>query len=67
MSVVDDLKAAIADLTTQVNDNNAEIERLLTKIAGSAPEADLAAATASIRELTASSKTEVDKAKAAAP
>lgn len=66
MAAIDDLKSAIADLATQINDNNAEIEALLTKItATGASEADIAAATQSIRDLIASNKAEVDKAKAA--
>lgn len=68
MAAVDDLKAAIADLTTELADNNAEIEKLLTKItATGTSDADVAAAVASIRGLLADNKTEVDKAKAAAP
>ncbi len=66
MSAADDLKAAIADLATELADNNAEIEALLAKItAPGTSDADVAAAVASIRGLIADNKTEVDKAKAA--
>lgn len=68
MAAVDDLKSAIADLATELADNNAEIEALLTKITTpGTSDADVAAAVASIRDLIASNKAEVDKAKAAAP
>ncbi len=68
MSALDDLKAAIADLATELADNNAEIEALLTKIATpGTSDADIAAAVTSIRSLIADNKTEVDKAKAAVP
>lgn len=68
MAAIDDLKAAIADLATELADNNAEIEALLTKItATGTSDADVAAAVASIRSLIADNKAEVDKAKAAAP
>jgi chromosome segregation ATPase len=66
MAAIDDLKAAIADLTTELADNNAEIEALLSKItAPGTSDADVAAAVQSIRDLIASNKAEVDKAKAA--
>lgn len=68
MAAVDDLKAAIADLATELADNNAEIETLLTKItAPGTSDADVAAAVAQIRGLIVDNKAEVDKAKAAAP
>lgn len=66
MPAIDDLKAAIAELTAELSDNNAEIETLLTKItAPGTSDADIAAAVQSIRDLTAANKSEVDKAKAA--
>ena len=68
VAAVDDLKAAIADLATEMADNNAEIEVLLTKIATpGTSDADIATAVAAIRGLISDNKTEVDKAKAAAP
>ena len=68
MSALTDLQAAIADLATQLASNNAEIDTLLTKITTpGTSDADIAAATASIRDLIAANKTEVDKAVAAAP
>jgi len=68
VSATDDLKAAIADLATQMADNNAEIETLLTKItAPSSSDADVEAAVAQIRSLITDNKAEVDKAKAAVP
>ena len=68
MAAVDDLKAAIADLATELASNNAEIETLLTKItAPGTSDADVAAAVAQIRGLISDNKAEVDKAKAAAP
>ena len=68
MAAVDDLKSAIADLTTELTANNAEIETLLTKItAPGTSDADVAAAVASIRGLISDNTAEVAKAKAAAP
>jgi chromosome segregation ATPase len=68
MAAIDDLKAAIADLATELADNNAEIEALLTKISTpGTSDADIAAAVADIRGLIATNKAEVDKAKAAVP
>lgn len=68
MAAVDDLKAAIADLATELADNNAEIEVLLTKITTpGTSDADVATAVATIRSLISDNKAEVDKAKAAAP
>ena len=68
MSALDDLKSAIADLTTELTANNAEIETLLTKItAPGTSDADVAAAVASIRGLISDNTAEVAKAKAAAP
>ena len=66
MSALDDLKSALADLSTQLAANNADIETLLTKIvAPGTSDADVEAAVASIRDLTAANKAEVDKAVAA--
>ena len=68
MAALDDLKSAIADLTTELTANNAEIETLLTKItAPGTSDADVAAAVASIRGLISDNTAEVAKAKAAAP
>lgn len=66
MSDLDDLKSAIADLATELADNNAEIEALLVKIGTpGVGTADIQAAVTQIRSLIADNKTEVDKAKAA--
>lgn len=68
MSALDDLKLAIAELTTELNDNNAEIEVLLANIlssTGGTSDADVQSAVADIRALIASNKAEVDKAKTA--
>lgn len=66
MPAIDDLKAAITDLTTALADNNAEIETLLTKIsAPSATDADIAAAVTQIRSLIQDNTTEVAKARTA--
>jgi hypothetical protein len=68
MSAIDDLKAAITDMQSNVNDAVAEIEVLLAKISNpGSSDTDIAAATDQIRALAAAIKTEVDKAKAAAP
>lgn len=68
MAALDDLKAAIADLATELSDNNTEIETLLGKITTpGTSDADVAAAVQSIRDLIATNKAEVDKAKAAVP
>ena len=68
MAAIDDLKAAIADLATQLAANNTEIDLLLTKITTpGTSDADIAAAVQSIHDLTAANKAEVDKAAAAAP
>ena len=68
MAAIDDLKAAIADLATQLAANNTEIDALLTKITTpGTSDADIAAAVQSIRDLTTANKAEVDKAVAAAP
>jgi hypothetical protein len=65
MAAIDDLKSAVSDLAAELSRNNAEIESLLTKITSStSSEADVAAAAASIRDLIASNKAEVDKADA---
>lgn len=62
MAAVDDLKLAIADLTTQLNTNNAAIEVLLTKIvATGTSDADVEAAVSQIRDLIASNTAEVAK------
>ena len=62
MSALDDLKSALADLSTQLAANNAEIDLLLTKItATGTSDADVEAAVASIRDLTAANKAETDK------
>jgi len=68
MAIIDDLKAAVADLKIALDTNNAEIETLLGKIAApGATDADIAAATQSIRDIISTNKAEVDKAVAAAP
>lgn len=68
MAAIDDLKAAITDLSTQLDANNAEIEVLLTKIATpGTSDADIATAVTSIRNLITTNAAEVDKAKAAVP
>ena len=68
MALEDDLKQAIADLSTQLTTNNAEIETLLTKITtpGVSP-AVVQQAVSDIRALITSNATEVAKAQAAAP
>lgn len=66
MPAIDDLKAVIADLRTELLENNAEIEALLVKMTTpGTSDADIAAAVADIRSSIAENKTEVDKAKAA--
>lgn len=66
MSALDDLKSAITDLGAQFTANNAEIETLLTRITTpGTSDADIAAATQSIRDLITANKAEVDKATAA--
>lgn len=71
MSAKDDLNAAIADLSIQIDTNNAEIETLLTKIlnapAGGTSDADIADAVAQIRTLIQKNKDEVTKAQTTAP
>ena len=68
MSALTDLQSAIKDLATELADNNAEIETLLTKITASGTsDADVAAAVASIRGLIKDNTDEVAKARAAAP
>ena len=68
MAAIDDLKAAVADLKTALDTNNAEIETLLGKItAPGATDADIAAATQSIRDIISTNQAEVSKAVAAAP
>lgn len=67
MAAIDDLKSALADLATSINNSNAEIEALLTKIATpGTSDADIQAAVQQIRDLTGSINAEVDKAKTAA-
>lgn len=66
MSANDDLKSAIADLASQLNDNHDEIEALLTKITTpGTSDTDVQAAVTQIRSLIVDNKAEVDKAKAA--
>lgn len=68
MSALDDLKAAITDLGTQLAANNAEIDALLTKIiTPGTSDADIAVAVQSIRDLTTANKAEIDKAVATVP
>lgn len=68
MAAIDDLKSAISDLSTALADNNAEIDKLLTQIsAPDATDAEIAAATQSIRDLISANQSEVAKARAAAP
>ena len=68
MSAADDLKAAIADLTTALEANNAEIDALLTKITTpGTSDADVQAAVTQIRSLISTNAAEVAKAQAAAP
>ena len=68
MTALTDLQSAIADLTTALTTNNAEIETLLTKItAPGTSDADVEAAVTSIRALIATNATEVAKAQAAVP
>ena len=68
MTALTDLQSAIADLSTALTANNAEIDALLTKItATGTSDADVEAAVASIRPLIASNTAEVSKAVAAAP
>lgn len=68
MAALDDLKASIAALADQITASVSEIETLLGKItAPGASDADIGAAAAQIQQLTAALKTEVDKAKSAAP
>lgn len=62
MAAADDLKSAIADLKTQLDTNNAGIEKLLTTIVTpGTSDADVEAAVSSIRGLIASNKAETDK------
>ncbi len=66
MAASDDLKAAVADLATELNQNNLEIEALLTKItAPGTSDADVEAAVATIRQLITDNAAEVAKAQAA--
>jgi len=68
MTDTDDLKQAIADLTTQLTANTAEIEDLLTKITTpGVSSADVQSAVASIRALIKSNQDEIDKSNAAFP
>lgn len=68
MSALDDLKASIADLTTIITDAVSEIETLLGKITTpGTSDADVQAAVSQIQAITGSIKTEVAKARAAAP
>jgi chromosome segregation ATPase len=66
MAAGDDLKAAVADLATELNTNNLEIEALLTKItAPGTSDADVEAAVATIRQLISDNSAEVNKAQQA--
>ena len=66
MTALSDLQSAIADLSTALTANNAEIETLLTKIvATGTSDADVEAAVTQIRALIASNASEVAKATAA--
>lgn len=65
MSAEDDLAQAVHDLSDQVTINNDEIEDLLKKILNPTNSGQVAAAVASIRDIIARNKSEVDKAKAA--
>jgi len=68
MSDLTDLQSAIADLSTALATNNAEIDTLLTKItAPGVSSADVQAAVTSIRGLITTNAAEVAKAQAAAP
>jgi hypothetical protein len=68
MSLADDLKAAMADLTAAVTDGITEIETLLTKIGNpGTSDADVSAAIAQAQSIAQGIRAEVDKAKAAAP
>ena len=68
MSDAEDLKQAIADLSTQLTANTAEIEDLLTKITTpGVSSADVQSAVASIRALIKSNQDEIDKSNAAFP
>ena len=60
-----DLDSAVADLTTALTANNAEIEKLLAKITSATPDPSVAAAVTAIRALIASNTAEVAKADAA--
>lgn len=65
MSKADELKAAIDDLATEMADNNAAIEKELTRIvAPGTSDADVDAAVTRIRSLISDNKAEVDKLKA---
>ena len=68
MSALTDLKAAIADLATQLASNNAEIETLLGKITTpGVSDADIADAVTQIRSLITDNAAEVAKAQSTAP
>ncbi len=68
MAALDDLKAAITGLTDEVTDAVTEIEALLAKITTpGTSDADVTAAADAIKAITGNLKTEVDKAKGAAP
>lgn len=68
MTALTDLQSAIADLSTALTANNAEIEVLLTKItAPGTSDADVEAAVTAIRGLITTNAAEVAKAQAAVP
>ena len=68
MAAIDDLKTALADLTQAVTDNTTEIDLLITKITTpGTSDADIAAATTQITNLSAGIRAELAKAQAAAP
>ena len=67
MAAIDDLRAAIAALSTAVSDDIAEIEVLLSGITPGVPEADVQGAVATIKTLTANIVAELAKAKNPTP
>ncbi len=68
MAAIDDLKSAIADLGTSIAASNAEIEKLLSKIAvPGATDAEIGDAVTQIRAVIQTNADEVAKAKAAVP
>lgn len=68
MSALSDAQAALADLATAVTDGVSEIETLLAKIGNpGTSDADVAKLTAQIGDIATAIKTEVAKARSAAP